>query len=141
MTKHEALEELISRAREDPSLFHALVFNPSEALGSLDFLDRREKGALVSLAPEDLIAGMVGLIRGPGSSASVCGHSCEDSCDNTCGGGSCFGTCLSDSCDHTCGARSCDVTVEIASPGRGVVDPIRDRAVSRTINFGRRSRF
>jgi hypothetical protein len=111
--ERETLERLVEEARNDPELFHALVFNPEETISKLDYINRREKAMIVALNPEDIIAGMVGQIRGPKDQLAVCGYSCENSCDSTCGSGSCFGTCMSDSCDHTCGARSCDVTVEV----------------------------
>jgi hypothetical protein len=112
LPRTEALQRLVADAREDPQLFHALVFEPESALAKLPYLDRREKGAIVSLRPEDVIAGLAGLIVGAGGLAAVCTYSCHDSCDDTCGEGSCLGTCIGSSCDHTCGARSCDVTVE-----------------------------
>jgi hypothetical protein len=114
-TKEEALNQLIERARKDPQFFHALVFSPEKVLGELDFLDRRERGAIVAIRPEDVIAGLAGLLKNPTSGVAVCGYSCSDSCDITCGEGSCFGTCYS-SCDHTCGARSCDITAQIFLP-------------------------
>jgi hypothetical protein len=115
LPRSEGLSRLVEQAREDPGFFHALVFEPEKALADLDYLDRREKGAIVSLRPEDVIAGLAGLIVGPGGAAAVCDYSCHDSCNSTCGEGSCFGTCMSTSCDHTCGARSCDITVEFTS--------------------------
>ncbi len=115
LPRSEALRRLVEQARKDPAFFHSLVFEPEKALGELTYLDRREKGAIVSLRPEDVIAGLAGLITGPGSAAAVCDYSCHDSCDDTCGEGSCLGTCMSTSCGHTCGARSCDITVEFTS--------------------------
>src|ERR687898_345848 len=108
-TRKETLDRLVERARNDPGFFHLLVFQPEKAIAELDFLDRREKGRIVSISPEDVISGLVGLVRSPGGALAVCDHSCSDSCDSTCGSGSCFGTCFS-SCGHTCGARSCDIT-------------------------------
>jgi|SRR5689334_1623428 hypothetical protein len=112
LSRSEGLDRLVEQARKDPAFFHSLVFEPEKALAELTYLDRREKGAIVSLRPEDVIAGLAGLIVGPGGAAAVCDYSCHDSCDDTCGEGSCFGTCMSTSCGHTCGARSCDITVE-----------------------------
>lgn len=115
LSRGEGLSRLVEQAREDPGFFHSLVFEPEKALAELTYLDRREKGAIVSLRPEDVIAGLAGLIVGPGGAAAVCDYSCHDSCDDTCGEGSCFGTCMSTSCGHTCGARSCDITVEFTA--------------------------
>src|SRR5262249_10933980 len=122
-------------ARKDPAFFHRLVFEPEKALAELTYLDRREKGAIVSLRPEDVIAGLAGLIVSPGGAAAVCTYSCNDSCDDTCGEGSCFGTCIGRSCDHMCGARSCDIAVEFTgryfdegprlSRRRGFFRPVR----------------
>jgi hypothetical protein len=115
VSKQEAVEQLIDKAKKDPKFFHSLVFDAENTIGGLDFLDRREKAMLVALSPDDVFSGLLGLIRSASGEAAVCGYSCEDSCDNTCGG-SCFGTCMSTSCDRTCGARSCDVTVELVGP-------------------------
>jgi hypothetical protein len=133
---NEALQRLVEKAKRDPAFFHSLVFEPEKALAGLEFLGRREKGAIVSLRPEDVIAGLAGLIVSGGGVAAVCGHSCEDSCDNTCGAGSCFGTCMSTSCDHTCGARSCDITVELTSRFEDLVQPIRRRGFFRPMRRG-----
>jgi hypothetical protein len=99
-TRREMLEELVKRARSDPSFFHQLVFKPEEVLGKLDFLDRREKGMILTIAAEDVIAGLAGLFVNPGGGVAACG--------DTCGSGSCTNTCDS-SCGHTCG-QSCDDT-------------------------------
>ena len=117
--KREALDHLIEKARNDPEFFHLLVFQPEKAIGQLDFLDRREKGRIVAIDPEDVISGLIGLLRNPGGAVAVCDHSCENSCDSTCGSGSCFGTCFS-SCGHTCGSRSCDITVEFTGRFRDI---------------------
>ena len=136
----EVLDRLVEQAGNDPEFFHRLIFNTEEVLGELDYLSRAERGALVAIEPNDVVAGLLGLFRNPGGGLAVCGHSCEDSCDNTCGEGSCFGTCLSDSCDHTCGARSCDVTVEIYQPLSRVGDSLR-RLPPRRLTFRPRRRF
>lgn len=132
-SRTEALKRLVEEARKDPQLFHDLVFEPEKVIGKLTYLDRREKGAIVSLRPEDVIAGLAGLIVGPGGVAAVCTYSCNDSCDDTCGEGSCFGTCLGSSCDHTCGARSCDITVEFTQFFREEGPAFRRRAFFRPV--------
>lgn len=114
LSRTEGLRRLVEEAQQDPDFFHSLVFEPERALSRLNYLGRHEKGAIVAISPEDVIAGLTGLIVGPRGEAAVCDFSCEPSCDDTCGAGSCFGTCMSHSCGHTCGARSCDITVEIA---------------------------
>lgn len=140
MSKQEALEKLITKAKDDPAFFHSMVFDPEGAIGGLDFLDRREKAMLVALAPEDVFAGLLGLIRSPGGNAAVCGYSCEDSCDSTCGSGSCFGTCMSTSCDRTCGARSCDITVELVGRAFAGSDPAGPRVGGQRSYFQPRRR-
>lgn len=106
--KRQALQQLVEQAREDPKFFHALVFDPESALGSADYLDRREKGMIISLAPEDVVAGLAGLYVNPGGTVAECG--------TTCGSGSCTVTCDS-SCGDTC-ASSCDATCASASCGK-----------------------
>jgi hypothetical protein len=127
LSRSEGLNRLVEQARKDPAFFHSLVFEPEKALAKLSYLDRREKGAIVSLRPEDVIAGLAGLIVGPGNAAAVCDYSCHDSCDETCGAGSCFGTCMSTSCGHTCGARSCDITVEFTARAFDAEGPLPGR--------------
>src|SRR5829696_6439689 len=87
LPRSEGLSRLVEQARKDPAFFHSLVFEPEKALAELTYLDRREKGAIVSLRPEDVIAGLAGLIVSPGGAAAVCDYSCHDSCDDTCGSG------------------------------------------------------
>jgi hypothetical protein len=116
------LDELVNRARDDANFFHQLVFNPEEVLGKLDFLPRREKGMIVSLAPEDVIAGLAGLLVNSDLTVADCGDSCGNSCTQTCDA-SCGSTCGS-SCQKTCGSQSCGDTVKHTSP-EGVVDPFR----------------
>jgi hypothetical protein len=112
--RRELLDELVRRARSDATFFHKLVFNPEEVLGQLDFLPRREKGMIVSLAPEDVIAGLAGLLVNPDLTVADCGSSCANSCGYTCGA-SCGDTCGS-SCEFTCNGNSCTHTVSRWSP-------------------------
>ena len=119
----EVLEKLTAQAKDDPAFFHALVFNPERALDSLGYLDRRQKGRLVAVRPEEIIAGIVGgggLVGG--GEAGICGHTCQESCDSTCGSGSCFGTCLTGTCDFTCGSRSCDIVDAAAMLSASALD-------------------
>jgi hypothetical protein len=106
--KRQALQRLVEHARDDPEFFHALVFDPEKALATADYLDRREKGMIISLEPTDVVAGLVGLYVNPGGTVSECG--------STCGSGSCTVTCDS-SCGDTC-ASSCDSTCSKASCGK-----------------------
>ena len=114
-TKREALDRLIEQARKDPAFFHGLVFNPEATLAGVEYLDRREKGKIVEIAPEDVIAGLAGVFVNPGGDIAEC--------DLTCGAGSCGDTCASscihtcdESCNHTCGEASCGHTSKF--PGR-----------------------
>jgi hypothetical protein len=109
MNRSEALQKLIEQAREDPQFFHDLVFKPDAVIGRLDYLNRREKGMIVGIAPEDVIAGLAGLFVNPGGTVAECGSTCgSGSCTNTCDS-SCGDTCRS-SCDSTCGSASCGKT-------------------------------
>jgi hypothetical protein len=106
-----ALTRLVNRAREDKDFFHDLVFNTEAVLDQVDYLDRRVKGALISLSPEEALSA---LLRPTALRRQECEPSCALSCDFTCGSLSCKITCGSDagSCGHTCGA-SCGDTLQI----------------------------
>lgn len=78
------LNQLLEEAREDPELFHNLVFNPEEAIQDIDYLDRATKGRLVGMEPEDIIGGIVG--EPPiGSELADCGWTvdCGYTCEHT----------------------------------------------------------
>src|SRR5205814_1749027 len=79
--KRRALEQLVAHARHSPEFFHALVFDPERALADVPYLERREKGMLVALEPEAVLAGLIGLFVNPAGTVAECGV--------TCGGGSC----------------------------------------------------
>jgi len=121
----ESIKKLIEATQKDPQLFHDLVFKTEATLSKLEFLDRREKAALIANRPEDLIGMLIGKV-------SWCGNTCSSSCDNTCGGScgyttnlqsrfgdlanfgslaNCGNTCSS-SCDNTCGG-SCGYTTNL----------------------------
>jgi len=107
--KRESLNRLVEQARKDPAFFHSLVFSPDKVLDKIDYLDRREKGMIVGLAPEDVVAGIAGLFVNPGGTVAECGTTCgSGSCTVTCDS-SCGDTCAS-SCDSTCSRASCGVT-------------------------------
>ena len=112
------------------------MFEPENALASLDFLNRKEKGALISAHAGELLAKLLGV--------AVCGNTCTSSCDNTCGQSCGFTTNLTDreqiaetgyfsrvksevmecgntctsSCDNTCG-QSCGFTTNFTDFGGG----------------------
>jgi hypothetical protein len=124
------LEELVRRARSDSAFFHQLVFKPEEVLGTLDFLGRREKGMILTIAAEDVIAGLAGLVVNPGGGVGECDNSCYETCkctDSTCGG-------CTDTCNVTCDA-TCANTVQGGFTGDVVTDQLR------TALGGKRSLF
>ncbi len=110
----KGMKRLVDEVKADPQLLHNLLFATEETIGKLDYLDRRQKAAILALQPEDVVAGMAGTIFNPGGGVQVCGASCQASCTNTCGAGSCDGTCAS-SCTDTCGSVSCGSTTSIVN--------------------------
>ncbi len=119
MTSAEGIKRLVEEARKNAQFFHDLVFDPEKVILSLDYLDRRTKGALLQLNPSKLFQNIIPTV------AAECGDTCGgSSCSSTCGSGSCIGTCGS-SCGGTC-ASSCDKTssfglVMQGDPGPDVV--------------------
>lgn len=124
------LDKLIKRVKKDPELFHQLIFKPEKAFKALDFLDRRQRGRILAILPEDIIGGLAGLVPELPGDLLKCTISCGDSCTGTCVD-SCNGTCGS-SCDDTC-ATSCDGTVGLVSDIGQVINP--------GLEFGRLRRF
>jgi hypothetical protein len=97
------------------------VFNPEKVIDRLDYLSRRDKGMIVGVAAEDVIAGLAGVFVNPGGTVAECGTTCgSGSCTNTCDS-SCGDTCRS-SCDSTCGSASCGKTSNLPDFGE-VVQP------------------
>jgi hypothetical protein len=111
--RREALERLTREIRENPALFHSLIFTPEQALPQLDYLPRRMRASIMALAPEDVIAGVAGTVINPSGLVQFCGNTCDASCTSTCGSGSCDGTCGASSCTSTCGSISCGTTVAV----------------------------
>lgn len=135
----EMLQQLVRQAREDPELFHALVFDSDKVLARLSYLDEDARDALSRSTPELFVASLVGETREPGfAEASGCPPGVTCACTGeTCGGltcgytyalaggdyarlpeilgaGACGGnvtcSCTTGTCDGTCGGRTCDVT-------------------------------
>lgn len=100
--RRDPLARLLEEARADPELFHDLVFDPEAVIGRLDYLDRRTKGRIVGLDPEEFLA----RLETGRSSVGVRG---DRDCTYSCGGGSCAKTCGERSCGETCG-YSCGLT-------------------------------
>ncbi|HEY3052147.1 MAG TPA: hypothetical protein VGK04_02030 [Thermoanaerobaculia bacterium] len=116
----DPLARVIERARRSAEFFHRLVFDPEKALAELDYLDRRMKGAILSIDPDALL----GLLLFPAGPVAGCGDSCGfASCTTTCGKTSCQKTCT-DSCGNTCGEKSCTDTVAIFGGGGLVIGGI-----------------
>ena len=84
-TRIEGMAELIHKAKEDPEFFHSLVWDTEKVLGSIDFLSREEKAAIMRTSPEDLVVGLVTGRFDTGAMAAHCGASCGETCSATCG--------------------------------------------------------
>jgi hypothetical protein len=87
----EMLQQLVRQAREDPELFHALVFDSDTVLARLSYLDQDARDALSRSTPEQFVASLVGETREPGfSGASGCPPGVTCACTGeTCGGLTC----------------------------------------------------
>ncbi|MCH4892590.1 MULTISPECIES: hypothetical protein [unclassified Sphingomonas] len=112
----EGMANLIRQAKEDPKFFHNLVWKTEETLGSVGFLSREEKAAILRINPEDLVVGLATGRFSPGSLAENCGASCGGSCGGSCGV-SCGG-----SCGVSCGV-SCATSSLRTDPGSLVINP------------------
>jgi hypothetical protein len=121
-------KRLLEDVRNDEQLFHALVFNPKEALGRLDYLGedaqrtrrRVDPAAIVALAVGDMAEWIDESLDWPGFEQSACGPeytcSCTSwTCHGTCGGSTCMVTCSGESCWSTCG-DSCGWTTNLTLP-------------------------
>jgi hypothetical protein len=96
---YEEVSKIMKKAKEDPQFFHELIFDTEKAIAKLD-VDRRIKGRLLSISPENALAAIIagvgiGGVRGEGPGVfvvPVCTISCTASCQYTCGGLSCTRT-------------------------------------------------
>jgi hypothetical protein len=104
----EQFKQLVDRARNDPSFFHSLVFDPEKAITEIPGLDRLSKAGLLGINPEVLLSRV--LRAEGGCTDPTCG---PDSCLETCGPHSCVSTCKSSCAGSTCGAWSCGETTSI----------------------------
>jgi hypothetical protein len=80
---NNALAAIVERAKNDPAFFHALVFQPEDALKELRDVDRRIKGTIIGANPERIVE----LVAS--GTVSWCDVTCTSSCGVTCSGGSC----------------------------------------------------
>lgn len=141
----KAFKELVERARSDPEFFHRLVFSPEAVIGELDSLDRKTKGAIVSMTPEEIIGAAITELAGCDvTCTSSCGATCAQSCGYTTNLQGNFGrtferfagrmpsfgelagcdvTCTS-SCGVTCSGSSCGYTTNL----QDMVNPVIQRS-------------
>ena len=101
----DGIEKLVRNARENAQFFHDLVWNTERTIAEIDYLTRQEKANILSLNPENVVAGLATGGRGT-SPVEVCGVSCAGSCGGTCAA-SCIGSCGAScglSCEQSCGA-------------------------------------
>lgn len=110
-------EVLLKSVKSDPKLLHDLIFNTESVLEKID-VDRKTKANILTLNPENVIAGLAGLVQNADNSFQYCGSSCSSSCTDTCGAGSCDSTCGAGSCTSTCGSISCGQTSALTDRGR-----------------------
>lgn len=87
MSTAESLIKILNKAKKEPEMFYNLIFNPEKAIQEAGF-----DGHYIP-NPDSVIS--------MAARAGGCTHSCDASCDHTCG---------SNSCSHTCGPRSCGYT-------------------------------
>jgi hypothetical protein len=106
----EQFKELAERAKKDAGFFHALVYDPQQAIASLPWLDRGDQARILAINPEAVVERLV-------VAAVKCGITCgDDSCERTCGTRSCGVTCASSCSGSTCGGKSCGQTTFVAEP-------------------------
>ncbi|MBN3815596.1 hypothetical protein G3N57_02805 [Paraburkholderia sp. Se-20369] len=132
----EGISKLIEEAKANPDFFHDLVWNTEKAIASIDYLTRKEKAAILSVDPDQLVVGLVSGGRGT-SPVEVCGVSCAGSCGGTCVA-SCVGSCgasCGGSCETSCGA-TCG-----GSCGASCSSSCADSCAASCVGSGDHSRF
>jgi hypothetical protein len=142
----KAFKKLVEQAKSDSQFFHDLVFSPEKVIGGLDYLDKKTKGAIVGMSPEEVIGAAITELAGCDvTCTSSCGATCAQSCGYTtnivadslgrvAGGrlgnmaelAGCDVTCTS-SCGVTCSGSSCGYTTNLEDPGSLVSRRIRQR--------------
>jgi hypothetical protein len=84
------LKLLVERARDDPELFHALVFDPEKAIAKFQNLDDDTIAALRAAKPEEFVARLAGeTVESPARAGidapeACTGVSCYVTCSSTC---------------------------------------------------------
>jgi len=110
-SKREALLLIAKRAREDPSFFHKLVFDPTAALADVEGVDRGTVTALAASRLPDFLSSFLASAVNLEGCEPTCG---PGSCSQTCGPLSCGITCLRDTCSGTCDS-SCVHTMSVVA--------------------------
>jgi len=89
MSFYEELQELVRRTRNNPELFHRLVYEPETVLNEIGFLSEDAKRQILGLSPAELTAKLLGCEHGtPGAqqqgcaAGTICGCS-DKTCENT----------------------------------------------------------
>lgn len=119
--KADTLERLIKQAKTDSQFFHDLVWDTEKVLGSVSYLSRGEKAAILAISPEDLVAGLATGRLGGGAPAAECGGTCGASCGGSCGA--------------SCGG-SCTVTCAASCPATGLMPSDKDQVINPATDFG-----
>jgi hypothetical protein len=97
MSFYEELQELVRRTRNNPELFHRLVYEPETVLGEIGFLSEEAKRQILGLSPAELTAKLLGCEHGtPGAqqqgcdAGTICVGCSDQTCENTfCGNSIC----------------------------------------------------
>lgn len=80
----KAFKQLVEQAKSDPQFFHDLVFSPEKVIADLDYVDKKSKGALVAMTPEEVIGAAITELAGCDvTCTSSCGATCAQSCGYT----------------------------------------------------------
>jgi hypothetical protein len=104
---NDPVKEIIEVLRSDPTLLHALLFNPEAIVSRLT--SREAKALAYGIDPEAFIRSLSRRAVADGGCGGTCG---ADSCDYTCGARSCNHFTCSSSCGDTC-RHSCVETTQL----------------------------
>jgi hypothetical protein len=75
----QEFQRLAERARSDPAFFHALVYNPQQAIAQMPDLPRELQARILAIDPETVVERLAGALRKYGIAGG------DDSCERTCG--------------------------------------------------------
>jgi hypothetical protein len=116
MSFYEELQELVRRTRNNPELFHRLVYEPETVLGEIGFLSEEAKRQILGLSPAELTAKLLGCEHGTGAEANACTiHTCAVTCGVSGGCGACTDGTVCNKCATACvqasmGCSDCTVS-------------------------------